>query len=531
MKKSCLTQELANVFPSWSKTRSDEQSTGFLLLNTLALPMERMEKALVTQQANQYITTANLDEIDLTYRVILPTTFEFDIDDTDPAGSTPVVPTVSGLADIGWVDVTIAGNNDIQSFWYSSIPNRISIAEIVSGVNHNLIEIGSHELPVSGLWPHHLGGGYLYIDTTSGIEYIQFTDNELLRAQVAIEGTTRKGTEERETLVFPWDISLKTEKEWKEITKIETMNFEDGVKINIKSGNYNKEDYLSPWNLRYSTTRKKIDELWGIGEVEGKPTLDLIKYISDEWEQLIIGLSDKEIIKSWELLDVSGYNVTPIDMALQPFSDRAWFATTSGMLYCYDLSEETVSGVDLFLNKTFGPNIQIDLINTYVVRGENIEFTPIYARPIQEIRKYRLWYQTPAGTKYGLAGGTPVAFTTDFWVYGEQPLSRRVEGLISIPATEIGEYLLVFEAEFVDGITHVDRKICTVNHKCPLATYYLAPYITDEILGIEFDSDQQLWVYTSDKYYRINLHTDIMLIDYNNKELYFKEDYSTVEVL
>ena len=531
MKKSYLTKELANTFPAWSRTRNDEQSVGYQILNSIALPMEKMEKALVRMQANQYVTTANIDEIDIIYRVVLPSDFEFDTDTTDPAEIAYITPTVSGLVDDEWVDVTLASNNNVESFWYNCIPNRVTLDDTVSGVDHNLINQASEEFPASGEWNHHLSGGVLWAETTSGIQYLQFESGKLLRAQLIIQGYTRKGTFETETLVFPWDMRLPSQKEWKTITRVELVNFEDGVNIAIKSGNYNMDDYLSPWNLRYSENRNKIDEFWGLGEIEGKSTLDLVEYISDEWQQLVLGFVDKQTRQSWELLDDDMNNVIPVDIALQRFQDRAWIVTTSGMLYCYDLDENLPDNLALIKDRTSGSNIQIEMEYRHIILGEYIEFLPWHARPLKEIRKYRLWYQTPSGTKYGLLNGSPVAFTSDFWVKGEEKLSRTVENLIRIQAIERGEYLVVFEVEYVDDESHTDKVLCSVDYKQPLTTINLSSLIADSILGIDFDSDQKLWVRTTDKYYQIGLHADMMLIDYENKELYLKENYSSVEIL
>lgn len=530
-KKSPIARELVNAFPPWSKTRKDEQSVGYQTLNTFALPMEKLEKSLATMKANQYITTANLDEIDIVHRVDLPITFEFDTDETDPIEVILLPPTVSGLVDGTWMDVTVAASNDVNSFWYNSIPNRITLDDTVTGYDHNLIELSSEEFPVSGKWDHHLLGGRLWAECTSGIQYLKYENDNFLRAQLTIHGRTRKGTYETETLIFPWDKRTPSQKEWREVSKIELSNFEDGINVAIKSGNFEMDDYMSHWNIRYGDTRNKIDEFWGLGEVNGLVTLELIEYITDEWEQLIVGLVGKQTREAWELLDDSWVNIDPVDMSLQPFTDRAWMVTASGMLYCYDLEEFMVSDLSLVADRTPGSHVIIEMEDKHVLLNEYIEFIPWHALPMQEIRKRRLWYQTPSGTKYGLLAGTPVAFTSDFWVKGEETVSRTVENLVRVQAIERGEYLFVFEVEFTDGTQHTDKVICSVNYKQPLASFDLSALISEDILGIDFDSDQNLWIRTDTEYYQIGLHADTMLVDYENKQLYFKEDYSSVEVL
>ena len=530
-KKTHVARELANTFPPWSKTRKDEQSIGFQMLNALSRPMERMDKALVSMRANQYLTTANLDEIDILHRVILPTDFEFDADNSDPNVPISLAPTVKGTIDSDIYTVAATIDNDIEAFWYESIPTRVSLDDTVSG-NHQLLDCVASELPQANELEHHLAGGHLWIETISGYNYLAFEKGTLHRARLIVHGVTRKGTEEYESFTFPWDMRQRSQKEWKVITKVEGVNLEEQVGVRIDSANFNAEDHIGQWNLRFSENRNKIDEFWGLGEISGHCTLDLVEYVTDEWQQLVIGLTDKQIKESWELLDDTMSGVDAVDITLQPFSDRAWAVTADQQLYCYDLEQNQVSGVDMLKDGTSGSHIQIEMDFRTVVLDEYIEFLPWHARPLKEIKKYRLWYQTPSGTKYGLLGGSPVAYTSDFWVIGEETISRTVENLVRVQATERGEYMFVLEAIFVDDEEQNTRVICSVNYKQPLASFDLSSLITEDITGIDFDSDQKLWVQTvTGDYHEIGLHTDVMLIDYEGKIIYFKEQYDSVEVI
>ncbi len=531
VRKSHVTRELANTFPPWSRTRANEQSTGFQILNSLSAPMEKMEKELVRMRANQYLTTANLDEIDIVYKIDLPTTFEFDVDDTDPNVPLPITPTVTGTLDSSPYNVQIAVDNDIESFWYSSTPNRVSLVDTVSGEDHELLFCEASDLPQSGVFEHHLDGGHIWIDVVSGVNYLAFEKGTLHRARLTVHGTTRKGTKEYEAFTFPWDMKQRSQKEWKVLTKVEGVNFEDNIGINIRSGDFNSSDYLGQWNLRFSENRNKIDEFWGLGEISGYATLELVEYITDEWQQLVIGMTSKQVRENWELLDDSLSSVDAIDMTLQPFTDRGWMVTSDKQLYCYQMEQTMVSGVELLNERTPGSHVQIEMEFKSVVIGETMEFLPWHARPLKEIVKYRLWYQTPSGTKYGLLNGSPVAYASDFWVVGEETISRTVENLIRVQATERGEYTFVLEAIFTDDEEHNDRVVCSVNYKQPIASFDLSSLIIEDLIGVDFDSDQNLWVSTTSGYYQIGLHTDVMLIDYKSKIIYCKEKYDSVEVV
>lgn len=539
MKKSDVVQELVNVFPSWSKTRNDEQSLGFQILNAHAIPLERMEKQLRTLRDNQYLTTANLDEIDLTYKVQLGTDFLFDEDTTDPLFATPIAPTVSGQDNETWRTVVIADNNDIESFWYDSIPNRVTLSDVVSGEDHNLLSLNYTEAPVSGIWDHHIGGGDIFVEVTGGVEYLTMENNVVKRATVILKGETRKGTMEEETFVFAWDQKQKTQKEWKQIKTVHVFNMEDTVDVDIRSADFNNGPYISPWNLKYSPNRQKIDEFWDLGQVASVPTLDRIEYQTDEWQQLVLGFSTKDVKESWELLKditniVSGVDVTVsgVDMALQPYSDRVWVVTEDNTLYGYNLNEDLVSGVDLLRDSTPGAQVQFEFDKLDMVLYEEIKFEPWHARPLKEVLTYRIWYQQPDGEKFGLNNGAVVPFASDFYVTLVEgtPLVRTLENLITIPMTQRGEYLVVLEVTFSDNTQEEFRRIFRTKYKIPFVTIDLSSIVSDTILGIDFDADQKMWVKTANDYYKINLHTDIMLIDYLNKIIYFKEDYTEVTI-
>jgi hypothetical protein len=540
MKKSDVTQELVNVFPTWSKTRNDPQSVGYQVLNSVAGPVERMEKQLQTVRDNQYLTTANLDEIDLTYRVQLGTTFVFDEDLTDPLFPCPVAPSVSGVINNVAFPVTIADDNDLQSFWYNSVPNRATLAEVVSGVEDLLLDYTASDVTTTGLFPHHFtGGGDIFIEATGGVEYLTVEDNIVRRGKAIISGRTRKDTIEEETLIFAWDQKQKMLQEWKEIRSISLFNIEDTVQIEVRSADFNAGPYISPWNLKYSPNRLKIDEFWDVGHNGTIPTLDRIEYQTDEWQQLVLGFSTKEVKDSWELLEttantISGVNITVsgVDLALQPYSDLAWIATSDNRLLAYDLSELVVSGIDKISTTTPGAHVQLEQEELDVLLGEDIEFEPWHVRPLKEIASYRIWYELPDGQKFGLLNGVSVAFTSNFVVVIPEgtDITRTVESLISITTTQRGEHLVVLEVTFADGEQQEYRRIFRAKYKLPVTTIDISSLVPDTITGIDFDADQKLWVKTTDDYYRINLHADIMLIDYTNRILYFKEDYDLVGI-
>jgi len=525
MKKSWITQELVNAFPPWARIRTSDQSPGYAYLNVLAQPMEYLQKALKRTGSNVHLATANLDEIDLTYQVALPTDFEFDTDSTDPIVPYQLPPTVSGLLDGIWYDIEPIDPNTIEAFWYDSLPNRVSIVDTVTGLDHELLEMAASGISEAGTWEHHLGGGDVWVECVGGIKYLKTEDNILTRGRVTLRGVNRQGQEDSETIIFPWDMKQKTTKEWTTLTKVETYDLEDTVEVIITSANFEAEDRMIPYNIQFSENRKKIDTFFRLNN----GTLERVGYVSDEWQQLVMGFIEKDAKEQWELLDTNLVPISGVDIALQPFSDLAWVVTEDGKLYSYDTHSDMVSGFELLKDRTPGAEVQIDLVSPRVLLGEDIEFIPWHARPLQEIRKWRLWYQTPSGNKYGLLDGVPVNFTSNFWVWGKA-LKRSIGNACSITTTERGEYLVVLEAVFEDDSQHIEKVLVPVNYKTPLAEITTLSGLIPEVTGIDFDSDQCMWLSTISGYYQIDLHKDIMLIDFNKKMIYFHEPYEEVGI-
>lgn len=530
MKKSAITQELANTFPSWSKTRTDDQSVGYQFLNALALPFEKMDKELARQRANYYLTTANLDEVDILYKVNLPLNFTFDQDIVDPFYPQFTAPIIDGYINSGLFPVTPVELNTIEAFWYASVPNRYSVAEIVSGETHELLSITSAEMPHTGMLTHHLGGGAIHINVTGGTQYVYVNEGQVERGMIILTGKTRKGTIESENIVFPWDQQQPSLREWEKLTKIETVNIDDIVTVTLTSANFVAPLYLSAWNNTYSDRRRKVDDFWALGEIGNVPTLDHVKYVTDEWQQLLLGFTEKEIKQSWQLLDNNGNEVNGIDLAVQPFSDKLWIITTSGMLYCYDARDDFYSNISLIQDRTVGSNVKLDFDFREVVSGEDFTFIPWHARPLKEIIRHRIWYQDPSGNKSGLLNGTEVAYSSNFWIKGAQ-FQRTIGDLVSVTADETGEWLFVLEVVFIDGEEHTERVIASVKTKTPLVSLDISETISGVFKGVDFDSNQRMWLWIDDDYHRITLHKDIFIVDFDDKILYFHEDYDTVEVV
>jgi hypothetical protein len=522
---SSLTQQLANFFPEWARVRFDEQSLGFGVLNSLALPLERANKELV-RSSKFHLSLLNLDEIDWVYRTELGPSFEFATDETDSYNVTFVPPTVSGLLDGTYYEVALADSNDLETFWYKHIPDRISVEAVTSG-SHLLLDRQDVSLaPFSGVMTCH-EPGHLFVSLAgagAGTSYIQENDNgSLERAKVVLRGRTRKGTFEEEMLVFPWDQTQKTTKEWRYLDRVSVYGVPSGVSISIKSGDFNNGPYLDFWNFMYSPHRNKIDQFWDVTSETRGSVLEVMHYSSDELKALLAHVFELYPDRRFELLDMAGNNVDIVDIAIQPFSDFIW-AVSDSKLFCYDNYMLLASADDL-RERTPDARGEIELSDNHIIRDQEIEIEFISKDTFGDVQAKKLTIDSPDGTTSGIVNGSLVATPT--WVYGGALSNGTMEARLEFAPSQLGNYVITMEMRLADSSTQQDIRVLSVDSKTPLAEFDLP---VSGVLGIAFDSDQNIELLVPSGYLKVNAHHDVMMIDYDRKVILTREPYEEISL-
>ena len=535
-KKSRSTQELANGFPRWTKVRWDDQSVGKTFLNVIGKDVEKIRTELYRNFKNTFLSTSNVDEVDITYTFDLPNSFEFTVDDSTQLSPVSVSPTVSGLIDGTWYEIDEATTGSLEEFWYESVPDRIEIIDVISGITYNLVDNSSDELVYSGI-NDLFEPNKLYITVSSGVQLFETADNneDFKRATILVTGTTWKGTEEQEELGFLYNQTLRSEKVWSSIDKIETIDFPTPANISIQSHAFlqdNIEDTFSTLS-QFTDGRDNLPHFWNLEESCWVPGLQLLsdnKYVVDTAINVLRNRTELEYYRQWELLDENENTIIPLDIAPVPYKQRTWAVSASG-LYLYDLDWE-ISDMKKLTGKTSGAVAQIEINNYYPTRDEEVEVLLRLIRPIRTAIRHRLSIEFPDGISYGiLADGTLVSITSDYWVenFGEQRLLR---GATALELDDIGEHILTLEVLYVNNITEIDKKSIVVAAKTPMAEFDLYSLIGKDAKAIDIDHQHKLIVLDIDNdVHYIKLHYDTMLIDYDNKQIIFREPYEQVKVI
>lgn len=531
MRKSVVTQELQNAFPERSKVRSDDQSVGHSILNVIGLSAEALFTELFRAYDNMYLTTANVGEIDLTYRVQLPESYDFDTDRPDSVQPVPVAPTVSGLFDGTWYEVNEVTTGAVKDFWYEAIPTRVTSSETATSVVNLLVDASSNEATVSGEL-ELFTSNRVYVK----VEGTQFFDVEaaaLPRARIRITGITWKGTEETEDLIFLFNSTRPSNKIWSTITRVDFIDFPQEANIKIYAAPLNLSEYLDPYNdiQQQKDSRSNLPVFWRIGTTEQDISyLELSRYRMPLLTDLLQNQTDLIEVRRWELLDSEGAPITPIDIMPIPYSKRVWVVTSTD-LYLYDL-DMNLPDLQRLTRKTSGSNSKIELSNDYALRDEDVEVSIVLARPIKTVIKHRVSITYPDGQLLYLVGDDlldpdDVSDSEDFWDFDVQD-ERQIRPSIVMTFEDLGEHLITLEVQYLDSTIDVDQRILTIDSKEPLFTSQLDTTVS----GIAIDHLQNLILATtSGTALTIVPHYDIMLVDFNNKQLVFREEYEQVKVL
>lgn len=527
-KKASTTQFMANFYPEWASTRLDEQSIGSHVLNVIGNQVDDLEKQVQTLGKNYFLPTANQDEIDLVYRFDLATTFDFVADETDPANTIFTDPTISGLLAGVWHSVATAPDNDIETFWYTSIPDRFDSTVTNSGSHVVLSGVAISGSPIESFDSDPHLQGYLYITISGGTQYINTDNNTINRGLVILEGKTRKGVDDTETMVFLFDSTQRTLKEWESLTAVKVYCITpDTATIRITSAEYNQGAYLDKYNLDHALGGAKVDTSWDLGTtVSGETTLDMVRFATEDFSNIVFAqLTAEDVLRQTELLDTSGINITGIDIVLQPFSDRAWVVTESG-LYLYN-TDRHLPSLTLMAKKDYDATIRIEVDQYHHAQYDEIDLEYLHVRPIKDIASTQVSIEKPDGTKVGLLNGTEVSITSDFTQFGTEGIGRSVRETDTITLDQQGDYIVTLEVQFTDLSIEIDQRIVSTHTKNALAEFVLS----FTAAGVSFDSDQRLWIIDdTGLHHRIDLRKDIVLVDFEQKILFLHENYDEVIV-
>ncbi len=525
MTKSLVTQELANAFPEWARIRSDEQSVGYALLNVIGNSLEDLVTELFRGYKNLFLCSANVGELDLTYRVQLPESYNFSLERSDTLQPLPLAPTVTGFIDPTWYSVTEVSTGSVKDFWYNAVPTRTSVGETLSGITNTLVNSSTTAESVT---PNAtlFNPNQVFVEVSAGTQFFDTTLAELPRARVRITGVTWTGLDATEDMVFLFNSTRPSNKVWASISKVEFIDFIEEATVKIYAAPLALTEYLDPFEdmQQQKDSRSNMPVFWRIGTTEDDVSyLEQARYRAKSNLELLQNQTDLLNIRAWELLDEDEVNIVPIDIALVPFQQKVW-VLTSTHLHLFD-TEMNMPDIQTLTERTVAPATKIETSSDTVLREEDLEINLVNLRPIKTIIKYQFSILYPDETRLYLDGDDLVATST--WVSDIYD-DRLLRTSIILGFSDLGQHDLRLEVQYQDGTIEVDERAILVDSKTEL--FSVAHGVTSPT-GVYIDHLNKLWVTTATTAKEITPHYDIMLVDYNNKQLIFREPYSEVKVV
>jgi len=141
--RSSMTQEVANMMPPWMHMRENNRSIGQQFISPAALHLKRLENSLNESIKSKFLTTASLDEIDVLYRVKVPS--NVDLTDVSASG-VRCVAAPSGCSPSGVSQIWVSEIDNLEEFYYNVLPTRIEVTS--SGSYTSTVDgVGWHVKP------------------------------------------------------------------------------------------------------------------------------------------------------------------------------------------------------------------------------------------------------------------------------------------------------------------------------------------------------------------------------------------------
>lgn len=142
-----LTQKLANMLPYWMHMRQNPRSIGQQFFSEPAYQMNKIEISLNDSMRNKFLGTANIGEIDVLYRIPIPSNVNL----TDASASgVRCITAPSGCSPSGISQIWVKEVSSLKEFYYDVLPTRVEVNS--SGVYASSVDDVVWNLKPSGVY-------------------------------------------------------------------------------------------------------------------------------------------------------------------------------------------------------------------------------------------------------------------------------------------------------------------------------------------------------------------------------------------
>lgn len=537
--RAWTTQRLANRTPTWAESRLLPHSTFQQYMNSVGLGMDELLKYNNDAKRNRYVTSANLDLLDVAHVLQLPNDYTFGKDARNIGNQSYVMPQVEGFFVAPPVTYQVEVVSTLADFWDNALPTRVEETTTSKAVAPVLPSTQMQDL-ISSTPATVVHPGRLLVTIAGGTAFVDYSKRTPM-ATLFIEGTTLQGLETSERMYIPYNGVFLTKKLWSEVTRISYHAISPGTTtIQVDSFGFNIGRETDSDRLSVSPFTEKI-LYHALGTAAFGSTHKQMEVAASDFSALHRGNDALHTARDYELGwdNVGVYtNVSLNDMAIQPFTGRV-FAIDNDALYVFG-QKETMPDCRGMSARSTDPSLIIDTDQYTVLRDTVVNFASYWRYPTKRIMRNRWSITKPDGTTIYLdINGTTVS-ADQAWIpnllYTElefgpfnSALGEISHQRLSYTLDQRGTWFLKLEVLLENSETQTDIVPIQVLYRTALKRLVLPAALLSST-GIAFDSDQHLWLLNTGIAYKVRLATDNCLIDPESKVVYFHEEYDSVKV-
>lgn len=534
---SYATQGMANYMPEWAKARFDKFSNMQQMINPIGTELEKLQDFVTEQGLNNFIQTANLKQLPFLHKVELGKDFEIKSVLNEDGSTFYVQPEISGIQGITRYDLFTTAKNDLSSAYYGAVPTRIDAERIY--LENNIIYGPITATEVKQTIDRELErAGTFWIKTTGLKSSIYLTDkNEVLFVKCRITGKSLFNTDQTEDIVLYNERELQSSKLWSHLDSVEFFNLSNQV-LTFEIKHFRDAFGIVSDKKTITTFEDNKETLFWKAEKIGPRTI-LQKHITvgDTALDLLRSAGATQAIQEYELLDIDREtNCNLVDIAVDGFSNHI-YACCQEYLYVFDKREPYAERLKEIPGDNGLADFLIELDADEMGLDEDgqkeILCKLVHRKPGKTIVRYRLRMRKPDGTEVFIKDNG--SYTNDLaqaTIFPKQTDIVLNERQFTFVADQIGEYILDLETVYRNGETSRHRQLFRILSMSAIVKYKLRRILNDEVpVGLVLDADQKLKILTDrNSIYSLSLHHDGVVIDYDNKILYFVEEYESVDV-
>ena len=531
------TQATANYTPEWAKARYDKYSNFQQFINPSMKYMEKIEHYLNQQMQSYFVQTNDLNELSTLYKIELGDDYSFSTTVLDDGTSLQIPPDISAFKGITKFYPSSEFNNDIESFYYNKLPDRID--ETKRKINSLEIipetEMTGELFILNKILERE---GTINIKITEAKNTVRVYQNKIEYVTCRIKGLSRENKKQIEDIKILGNENYTTRKLWKRIDTIQFLDLLPNIyfKFSIDHA-LGQDEYIEDIFPYVTFDDYKKTVYWKLNQTIFGSILQKWVTLGNDYGSIVSSQNELDIISESELVDVDGVTNLILDSITSDKYTQYIYGTDGSYIYIFNKLEEYPKIIKE-LEKTESPIMVMDLDAKDLGRGNStkkISLKCLQKDISKTLAYYRLTIKKPDGTVLYIKEDSTITLdpsNAENIIYGNTEM-QYVSPVIFIDLDIPGDYLITLESVCRDGTITKDTKITRINTKKALAKYKLEKILgTATIVRFFIDFDQRLKILDSNnEFHTLRWVKDNMLIDYNNAIVYFNEDYTEVEIL